>query len=66
MSGGGGGHIIIDSTKQTLGNPLVSGQMPTKMQGDIAPILAKDTADWTDLDKTTAGKIYAWALKHCT
>jgi hypothetical protein len=65
MSGGGGGIIIIDVTKQTLSNPIISGQLPQKMQSDIAPILAKDSADWTAADKTLAGRVFVWALNHC-
>jgi hypothetical protein len=65
MSGGGGGHIIIDSVKQTLTNPIVSGQLPAKMQTQITPILAKDDADWTAGDKSVVGRVFVWALTNC-
>jgi hypothetical protein len=59
--GGGDGHVIVDdAVKATLGNPVVSGSLPTNMQGPVADILAKDS--WTAQDRHTLGKAFSWAL----
>jgi hypothetical protein len=63
MSGGsGGGHIIIDSVRSGLSNPLVSANLPAKMRAAVDAILAKDNADWTAADKTAIGHATTWAL----
>jgi hypothetical protein len=64
MSGGGGGIIIIDVTKQTLSNPIVHGSLPAKSQTLIDPILAKDPSLWTAAEKKHLGTVFSWALQN--
>lgn len=59
---GGGGHIILDATQQTLTNPLVHGALPDKWPAIIDPILARDPSTWSMKDKKDLAACYTWAL----
>jgi hypothetical protein len=63
---GGGGHVILDNTRTTLTNPLVSGALPPATQALIAPILAADPSTWTARNKKDLAAAYTWALMNCT
>jgi hypothetical protein len=47
MGGGDGSIIVQDSIKADLGNPLVSGKVPTHMAPKMHEILARDASTWT-------------------
>jgi len=62
MSGGGGGIIIIHNSQVTLTDPQVHGQLPAHMCAWLDPILSKDPAAWTEVDKMCVAHAYSWAL----
>ena len=62
MSGGGGGIIIRNATKKTLSDPIIHGQLPADMAADLAPVLVKDTCDWSVTDCAIASEAHTWAL----
>lgn len=61
----GGGHIIIrDAIKQALTNPLVGGALPSGIQTEIAPTLAKDTGSWDEHDDKCTQHAFKWAMSN--
>jgi hypothetical protein len=62
---GGGGHVILSATQQTLTNPLVSGQMPEWMQLMISPFIGNDPSTWTQTQKACIAHAYGWCLLNC-
>jgi len=62
MGGSSGGIIVQHDAVQTLTNPVVHGSLPSRMCFWLDPILAKDTAQWSDVEKMCVAHAYSWAL----
>jgi hypothetical protein len=59
---GGGGIIIIDDAiKETLVNPLVSGQLKPWQTKLLGAFIAKDPGQWSQDERDMALAVFAWA-----
>lgn len=56
--------LLFISVKRGLGDPIVSANLPITMQSTAQALLAKETCDWSTLDKSDAGSIVSWALSN--
>lgn len=65
MSGGGGGHIIINSVRKALSDPLVHGQLPQPMAVVVDAVLEKENDDWDQHDKQVIAECVEWCLLNC-
>lgn len=59
---GGGGIIIIDATKATLSNLDIQACFSSDELTLLAPLLAKDSANWTLADRIIGKHLYGVAM----
>lgn len=63
MGGGDGTVIVHDSVIATLGNPLVSGQLPPSTQpAVVATLITQDPTTWTAQNKKVLAHAFSWAI----